>query len=386
MSNKIDRRELMKLGGAQGIPADFYGDIAQNAGFEVNMGKYVQDVYNSHVKQLLSTMGNKIINCVNDDLNGASEYLRICRETIEGIEKASEITSGITIEEAVEKVKEKTHRLQEGDNKHYMPSGIRGIDKVIVGFQKKQTSLIAARTSVGKTASALTMMSNMTLNNIACGFISVEMSEDSCLERLTQVRSSVEIREFTDHTMSEERKKVFYHHLDTFKDNPLIQIQRTTKRGVNNIRHMMRNMKNKNPDLAIIFLDYIQKVQGSDPRQDMRIQQKEVSGVFTDAASDLDIHISMMAQLSRAADDSAPELKHLKESSNLEEDCWIAMLLNRDLSAQRSADNQEKKSLDCQVSIAKNRDGPTGLVDLKYNALTTKFYDGYTDYSQNNDI
>ena len=387
MSNRIDRRELMKLGGAQGIPADFYGDIAQNAGFEINMGQYVQDVYNGHVKQLLSTMGNKIINCVNDDLNDASEYLRICRETIEGIEKASEITTGMTIEEAVEKVKEKTKRLQEGDKNHYMPTGIRGIDKVIIGFQTKQTSLIASRPSVGKTAKALTIMSNMTFDyNVACGLITVEMEEDSCLERMAQTRSNISIREFLNKDMAEDRKASFYHHLNSFKNNPLIQVQRTTKRGINNIRHMMRNMKNKNPDLKVIFIDYIQKLQGSDTRQDMRLQIKEISGVLTDAASDLDVHVCMMAQLSRGADDSPPQISHLQESSALEQDAWIVMLLHRDLAGQRNADSQEKKNLDADVMIAKNRDGPTSVVQLKYNAITTKYFDGYTDYSQNEDM
>ena len=386
MKGQIDLRELMSLGKESGIDIDFYGELSKSAGFEIQLNEYVKNVYEGTVKALLVTLAHKLVNCDKDDLNGSEVYLRICRETIEGIEKGSCVSTDMTMVEAVEKVKEKTIRLQEGDNNHYMPTGIHGIDKVIVGFQTKQTSLIAARTSVGKTASALTMMSNMTLDyNIACGFISVEMSEDSCLERLTQVRSGISIREFTEKSMEGDRKKVFYHHLESFKDNPLVQIQRTTNRGINNIRHMMRNMKNNNPELKMIFVDYVQKLQGSDPRQDMRIQVKEISGVLTDCASDLDIHVCCMAQLLRAADE-APKISHLKESSSLEEDAWIVMLLHRDLEEQRRADDQEKKYLDAKIMIAKNRDGPTGIVDLKYNAVTTKFFDGYTDYSENSEF
>ena len=385
MSNRIDRRELMKLGGAQGIPADFYGEIAQNAGFEINMGQYVQDVYNGHVKQLLSTMGNKIINCVEDDLTDASEYLRICRETIEGIEKSSCVSTGVTIEDAIKEVKEKTEMLAAGDDKHYIKTGILAIDRLIVGLTTKTMSLFSARPSIGKTAGAITMMSNMMSNGIACGFISVEMSEAELIERLAQVRSSVSVYEFNHQNMGQNRKQSFYQHLEGFGDCPLIQIQRTTNRKIGNIRSIARNMKNNNPELKVIYIDYIQKVMGSDARQDKRIQVDEVSASFTDMATDLDVHVCALAQLSRAGEE-APRMSHLKESGSLEQDSSYIFLLHRDLEAQRNAGPDELKCLDSQIMIAKNRGGRTGMADVAYNAITTKFYDNSGDYSQNEDM
>lgn len=385
MSNKIDRRELMKLGGTQGIPADFYGDIAQNAGFEINIGEYVQKVYNGHVKQLLSTMGNKIINCVNDDLNDASEYLRICRETIEGIEKASCVSTGVTIEDAIKEVKEKTEMLAKGDDKHYIKTGILAIDRLIVGLTTKTMSVIGARPSAGKTAQGITFMANMMADNVACGFISVEMSEAEILERLVQVRSDISVYEFNHQRMSPSRKDKFHQHLDSFGGCPLVQVQRTTNRKISNIRSMARNMKNNNPELKVIFVDYLQKITGSDSRQDMRLQVGEVSATLTDMAADMDVHICCMAQLSRQGDE-APTMSHLKESGQIEQDSHYIFLLHRDLEAQRNAGPDELKALDSQIMIAKNRGGRTGMADVAYNAITTKFYDNYTDYSQNEEM
>jgi replicative DNA helicase len=383
MSNRIDRRELMKLGGAQGIPADFYGEIAQNAGFEINMGQYVQDVYNGHVKQLLSTMGNKIINCVNDDLNDASEYLRICRETIEGIEKASAVSSGVTMSEAVDEVIEKTEMLQTGDSKYYMPTGILAIDRLIIGLTTKTMSLLAARPSVGKSAGAVTIASNMTKNDIACGIISVEMTEPEILERFTQVRSDVSIYEFTNQNMSLPRKQVFFEQLKVFRDCPLLQIESTINRGISNIRHIARNMKNKNPDLKVIFIDYIQKIQGPDKSQSLRIQVGEVAKTLTDMSKEMDVHICCMAQLNRDGDD-IPKLSHLKESGDLEQECHYAFLMHRDLDAQKKASTEELKCLDSQIMVAKNRGGRTGVADMAYNAITTKFYDSTFDHMNDN--
>jgi len=216
---------------------------------------------------------------------------------------------------------------------------------------------------------------------VACGFISVEMSEAELIERLAQVRSEVSVYEFNHQNMVKGRKDSFYQHLEGFGDCPLIQIQRTTNRKIGNIRSMARNMKNKNPELKVIFLDYVQKVIGSDSRQDKRIQVGEVSATLTDMASDMDVHVAELAQLNRDGDD-VPNMKHLKESSDLEQDASYIFLIHRDLEQQRKAEGDELKSLSSQIMIAKNRGGRTGMADVAYNAITTKFYDATFEHSE----
>lgn len=380
MNNHIDRRELMRLGQSEGIQLDFYGEIARNAGFEVQINEYIQDVYNYTVKQSLVLMANKVVNCDKDDLNDATEYLRICRETIEGIEKSSTVSTGVTIEEAIEEVKEKTEMLSAGDDKHYIKTGILAVDRLIVGLTTKTMSVIGARPSAGKTAQGLTFMANMMANGVACGFISVEMSEAEIIERLVQVRSDISVYEFNHDNMKQARKDHFYRHLNGFGGCPLVQIQRTTNRKIGNIRSIARNMKNQNPDLKVIFVDYLQKIMGSDTRQDKRTQVGEVSAVLTDMATDMDVHICCMAQLNRGGDD-LPSMSHLKESGDIEQDSHYIFLLNRDLEAQRKAEGEELKCLDSQIMIAKNRGGKTGVASVAYNAVTTKFYDATFEYN-----
>jgi replicative DNA helicase len=99
--------------------------------------------------------------------------------------------------------------------------------------------------------------------------------------------------------------------------------------------------------------------------------------------ADMDVHICCMAQLNRGGDE-LPSMSHLKESGDIEQDAHYIFLLNRDLEAQRTAQGEELKALPAKIMIAKNRGGRTGLADVAYNAVTNKFYDGYTDYSQNN--
>ncbi len=375
--NGIDKRELMKLGVKNNIPLEFYSDIISKSGFDVSISDYVQSVYNDAVKRQLESLGQTLINCAKDDLTTAADYLRVCRTTIDGIEKASCINTGVSITEAINEVKEKAEMLSQGDNQHYMKTGILAIDKIIMGLTVKTMSIFAARPSVGKTAGAITIMSNMAQQGIACGFISVEMSEAEIIERLTQVRSDVSIYSFAHENMEQERKNHFFSHLESFEGNPLIQIERTTNRSINNIRSMAITMKNNNPELKVIFIDYIQKLKGPDTKQDMRHQISEVSAIITDMATDLKIHIMALAQINREGDD-VPKVKNLKETGNLEQDAHYIFLLHRDLSAQHGGNYDN----DAVIGIAKNRGGRTGSAIVKYNAVTTRFYDDCHQYAE----
>ena len=379
MKGQIDLRELMSLGKESGIEIDFYGELSRGAGFEIQLSEYVKSVYEGTVKALLVTLAHKLINCDKDELNDSEAYLRMCREAVEGIEKGSCVSTGVSIEEAIEEVKEKTEMLQKGDDKHYIKTGILSIDRLIVGLTTKTMSVLGARPSQGKTAQGLTFMSNMMSDNVPCGFISVEMSEAEIIERLAQIRSDVSVYEFNHDNMGKSRKDKFYDHLNGFGGCPLIQIQRTTNRKIGNIRNIARMMKNNNPELKVIFVDYLQKILGSNTGQDKRMQVGEVSATLTDMATDMDVHICCMAQLNRSGDE-LPSMSHLKESGDIEQDSHYIFLLNRDLEAQRTAQGEELKALPAKIMIAKNRGGRTGLADVAYNAVTTKFYDSTFDH------
>lgn len=372
-TGKVDRRELIKMGLNSGISTDFYVSLSSNSGFDVEIHKYVQSVYDIHVKQQLSNLGHSIVNCPQDDLNDAAEYLKRCRDIIEDIEKRNNVTSGVTIVEAIQEVSEKAEALQMGKTGNYLKTGIFSIDRLIVGLETKKMSVFGARPSVGKTAFGLTIMANMTAQKISCGFLSVEMSEAECVERIAQVRSGVSIYDF-GHNLHEDQQKQFYGSLNDLADCQHTQITRTTNRKIGNIRSIIRKMKNKDKGLKIVFIDYIQKLQGDDPRQDMKTQVASISGILTDIATDLDIHICVMAQLNRDGDE-APKLRHLKESGRIEEDAHYVFLIHRDLMAQ----HQGEYDMEAFIGIAKNRGGKTGNVQIRYNGRTTRFYDEVTE-------
>jgi len=375
-TGKVDFRSLMKLNQPL-IRSDYYSELMRHYGFDVSIHEYVQDVYSSLLKRKLTGLGCTLINCHEDEINTGSDFLRTSRVIIDELEKNSCVTTGVSIAEAIQEIYDKTEALGKEDNRHYMKTGILSIDRIIMGLTTKTMSIWGARPSVGKTALAVTVMSNMTQGGIACGFVSVEMSEAEIVERIAQVRSGVSVYEFAKNNMLNKDKVGFYDELNKIGDCPFIQIERTTNRKIGNIRSIIRKMKNNNPELKVVFIDYVQKIQGDDRSQDMRMQVNEISSTLTDMATDMDIHIGALAQLNRQGDE-APKLIHLKESGKLEEDAHNVFLIHRDLEEQ----HQGNYDGDAFISIAKNRGGKTGLAQIKYNGKTTRFYDDCHNYAE----
>tara|TARA_R110002020_G_scaffold175493_1_gene367422 strand:+ start:29573 stop:30841 length:1269 start_codon:yes stop_codon:yes gene_type:complete len=363
-SGDVERKQLMILGQERNIPMSKYTAVISAGGFREQLPDYISEVYNDAVKRHLQSLGNVIINCCQDELNGSSKYMDIVREAIEAIDKASAVQSGITLPEAVKIVIDRALRLSEGNTEDYIKTGIFSIDRLIHGFKTKTMSVIGARPSVGKSALGLTMLSNMAAAGTSCAFISVEMSEDECAERIMQMRSNVSMDDFASGRMSAGSLDAFKKSAQQLKTTDKIEIIRTTKRNIGNIRSIIRRLKNKKPSLKVIFIDYIQKL-GNDREEIMK-----VSGILTDIATDLDVHVCALAQLNRDGAES-PKIKHLKECGRIEEDAHYIILIDRDLAEQYKGEYDQ----DCNLFIAKNRGGRTGMATVKYNARTTKFYD-----------
>ena len=362
----VDRKQLMLLGQEDErnkIPLEKYTFIVQNSGFKQQLPEYISQVYNEAVKRHLQILGQNLINCCEDGLNGSDKYMDIARNAIESIDRASAVHCGVTLPEAVKMVVDKALRMSEGNTEDFIKTGIFAIDRLIHGFKTKTMSVIGARPSVGKSALGLTMLSNMAQAGTSCAFISVEMSEDECAERILQMRSNVSIDDFMS-PMSAGSLAAFKREADTLKSTDKIEITRTTNRTIGNIRSIIRKLKNKKHGLKVVFIDYMQKL-GND-----REEIAKVSGILTDIATDLNIHICALAQLNRDAS-AAPRVRHLKECGRIEEDAHYILLIDRDINEQAEGVYDQ----DAAVLIAKNRGGRTGMAHVKYNARTTRFYD-----------
>ena len=307
----------------------------------------------------LSELGGSLVGCMHDN-RLAIDHLAYIDAHTKQLDDLNVYENEVTNKECHIALIEEMQRKVDG-NDDYIKTGLYELDKVVNGFSKKKIYLIGARTSMGKTALALTFMDHFVFNlGKKCAFISVEMPETSLYKRLVQIRTGYNF----DEVANTSAAQYFFETSNSMHVNQNLIIKKTTDRRIGNIKSMCRRLKRNNPDLEVIIVDYIQKVLSNNPAKDTTASIEEVSGVLTDMADDLDVIMIPLAQLRRQQDPKTfPTLEGLKGASRLEEDADMVMLLHR----------ESRSSEDAVIIVDKNRDGATGICQIGYKTNITKF-------------
>ena len=300
-------------------------------------------------------------------------------------------TDDISKEQAIDIITEKWEKLFSNDYSDYIQTGIQTLDDIIIGFQKKTSNLICARPAVGKTALGLTFQDSFVQQGRKTGLISVEMTKDQLIERLAYINSEVPADTFTSgNDINPTDSNLILSSLAGIRDNENYIIEATNNRTITNVARIARKMKRENPDLEVIIVDYIQKIEAVKNKGVKTYEIEEISGVLTDLAKKLDVVMIPLAQLNRATEqnkEDLPQLSNLEGSSSLEKDAHTVLMIHRSFKGGIEASTngstkqavwgtEEEQTLDnlhAVLLVAKNRSGKTGLAKTIYNARCTKF-------------
>ena len=342
------------------------------------LNSYEVTIKEAWEERQLKVMAQEIL--INSDCGFSTDsHVGQINKTLDRIESTTATDEEISLSDATNNLIERWIQLGEGDTSLMIPTGISNLDNMILGFQRGTHVLICARPSVGKTAMGLTCMSNQDLAGIATGFVSVEMSEAQCIERIGQIRSEVSHRDILKGQGTQEEFAQLVKEVQAIPEDNTMQIRHTVNRKLANIKRIIRKMKKNKPDLAVVYIDYIQRIDYGDKAISSNpvTNVEEVSKSITDLSQELNICIVSLAQLNRGGGD-APKMSHLKGSGQLEQDGHLIIILDRDLKSQLD-DNMAQDTtghLDCGYIVCKNRDGETGYVKGGYLSKFTKFTDG----------
>ena len=140
------------------------------------------------------------------------------------------------------------------------------------------------------------------------------------------------------------------------------------------MRAKARRLAQKNKDLGIIIVDYLQLITGTNPRVDRHLQIAEISRFLKQLARDLEVPVIALSQLSRQVEhrtDQRPTLADLRESGAIEQDADVVMFIYREEKVKKET---ERRGI-ADIIIAKQRNGPVGEVPLKFWEKHTRFGD-----------
>src|SRR5436190_12646122 len=254
-----------------------------------------------------------------------------------------------------------------------VPSGFHDLDEVTGGLQQSDLIIMAARPGVGKTSLALGISHNAAARGKKVGVFSLEMSREQLVQRLLAVETGVDSQQLRLGYLTDEDWHLVSDAIGRLAQMP-IHIDDSAALTVMEVRSKARRLEAE-VGVDMLIVDYLQLMQGSARRDGNRVQEvSEISRGLKQLARELNIPVLACAQLSRAVESRTshvPMLSDLRESGCLAGETPVYLFIHRE---EMYKEETEKKGI-AEVHIAKHRNGPLGMIPLRFFNRTTKFAD-----------
>ena len=361
--------------------------------------EYSKIVYDMHIRRELikisETMtenaSNKILDLPGNKIIEDSERL-----LFDLAEKGSLNTSFIKFDQALNYTIEMASNAYKNEEGIVgVPTGLTDLDDRLGGMHNSDLLIIAGRPSMGKTAlatniafhAAKKLQEKGTKSSIA--FFSLEMSSEQLSTRILAEQSRIKSNDIRRGRISEEQFDKFIETSKNISELPLY-IDETPAISIAAMSNRARRIK-RLYGLDLVVVDYIQLMSAANTR-DGRVQEiSEITKGLKALAKELSVPVLALSQLSRAVehrDIKKPQLSDLRESGSIEQDADVVMFVYREAyylekleprpatveHAEWQAKMNEVSNL-AEIIIGKQRHGPTGNINVEFEAMFTKFRD-----------
>ena len=369
---------------------------------------YAEEIRNCYVRRSLIRIGDELINkSVNPTLDVTPDQeISNTEEQLYNLAEKDQINSGPLDFKSV--LASATNQINEAYNRKGKLSGIdtgfSGLNRQLGGLNKSDLLVLAGRPAMGKTALATNIGFNAAKSsklekNESILIFSLEMSAEQLAQRILAEQSTIDSHKLRSGDLNETEFSKLVSTQNDILNLPFF-IDDTPAISVGQIASRARRLK-RTHGLSLIIIDYIQLIQGSKASEAQgRVQ--EVSNItrgLKSLAKELNVPILALSQLSRAVEqreDKRPILADLRESGSIEQDADVVMFVYReeyylDKSEPTQRDNENQESFNerflkwqdrrnmaegkAEIIISKQRHGPTGIVQVQFEAKFTRFMD-----------
>lgn len=368
VSNKLkDDGTIKDIGGAA-----YLSDLVLASTAPSSIRHYAEIVQNKYTMRRLLDAG-KEIQAIASDESDSEEALGEVQKIVFDISNTSSVKKYISSEEGLRDAIEQIESIEQHESGlRGTPTGFPAIDSMLSGLQKSDLVILAARPSMGKTALAMDMARKTAVKHgTPVGIFSLEMSAQQLFDRMLSAESGVDSWKLRIGKVTDEDKEKLKMAIDVLSAAPLY-IDDNPNSNMLSIRSIARRMKIER-GLKLIIVDYLQLI-NPDKRHDSMVQQvAEISRSLKAMARELEIPVLALSQLNRAAEQhgGSPRLSDLRDSGSIEQDADVVMFIHRD--KKKEGDDETKKDEMTKIFIAKHRNGPTGMVKLKFDEQRTTF-------------
>lgn len=251
-------------------------------------------------------------------------------------------------------------------------TGFQDLDQMIDGMKPAEMIVIAARPSAGKTAIAMNIAERVAVDQrIPVGVFSLEMSAESLVGRMISSRGRVNERDILRARCGEgDQKRIFIAGV-TIGKSPL-HIDDTGGLTITQLRAKARRLHQQH-GCRLFVIDYMQMLRAAHRRQNRQEEMADISTGVKAMAKELNCPVIAICQLNRELEkekDRKPRISDLRESGQIEQDADVIGML---YAANAEAAASNSLTMPVNLLIAKQRNGPTGDVQLMFFKEFTRF-------------
>ncbi len=254
-------------------------------------------------------------------------------------------------------------------------SGFTELDRLTGGLHNSELVILAARPSMGKTAFAMNIAEYVAVElRRPTLFVSLEMASIELADRLLCSAAQVDGHRLRNGTLSNADKLRLVEKAGEISQAPLF-VDDSPSRTVSEIAAAARRIKRREGGLALIAIDYLQLIEPDNSDDSRQEQVARIARRLKGLAREAEVPVLCLAQLNRQAEDTRdhrPRLSHLRESGAIEQDADVVMFVHREEYYLRGEEQKEHEA-QAEIIIAKQRNGPVGEVELRWEKKFTRF-------------
>ena len=374
--------ELEGEGRAQevgGLP--YLNSLVNSTPSAANIRRYAEIVRDRSILRQLITAGDTIAtSALSPESANVAQLLDQAQSIVFAIdEKSNKGKKGFRVLNDL--AGEVTHELQtlyqmrSTDDVTGLPTSFVRLDRMTAGLQKGDLIIIAGRPSMGKTSFAMNIAEYAGLGlKMPVAVFSMEMSSVALAKRLISSVGRIDAQKMRKGRLDDADWARYTEVVGNMSKAPFY-IDDTPALTVNELRSRARRLVRKTGPLALIVVDYLQLMSGSSRNggnENRATEISEISRGLKGLAKEMDVPVIALSQLNRSVDarpDKRPVMSDLRESGAIEQDADIIMFIYRD-------EVYNKETVDknvAEIIIGKQRNGPTGIVRMRFDGQFTRF-------------
>jgi replicative DNA helicase len=362
VAGELRRQEQLEIVGGLAL----LGQLIDEVPTAVHVAYYAAAVVQAATRRRLIEAGGQITALGFDQAEPLDATLDAAEQALFAVSQRQRGADFVPLSTVVQQYFE---RSQRDEDDRVVPTGLLDLDRYLSGgLRAGQLALLAARPGLGKSGLAMSVAYELGVRKgRSVGVVSLEMSRDELLQRLIAIHTGIDTRQVEGRARRAD--PLVLDALGALSEAP-IAIEDSAMLSVLDVRSKARRLATVRP-LDLLIVDYLQLLIGDATAANRVEEVSKISRSLKLLARELQCPVLALSQLSRAVEQrgtKVPQLSDLRDSGALEQDADIVIFIYRE-----ELYSEEAEAGIAELHLAKQRNGPLGVVPVRFDAPTTRF-------------